>query len=87
MTTGPPEMPSWMGERIIEIIINAWLGTLSQTDKEGMRNYPEVADAMFCEDNQYMAALAVFKVSTCPVPTGVTRKEAIEIAKSIAKPS
>ena len=77
-------MPSWMGERIIEIIINAWRGTLSQTDKEGMRNYPEVADAMFCEDNQYMAALAVFKVSTFTPPPDLSKRDAIDKAKWIA---
>ena len=80
--------PSWVRlSSVIILIVKTWMGTLDQSDMEGIRNYPGVAEAMLCEDNQYSAALVVFKVSTCPVPTGVSRMEAIEMAKSIAKPS
>ena len=50
-----------------------------------MRNHPDIAEAMFCEDNQYLAAQVVFQVSTFPPPPDLTKKEAIERAKTIVK--
>ena len=74
-----------MSNQIILIIIKSWSGTLEQTHEEGMRNHPDIAEAMFCEDNQYLAAQVVFQVSTFPPPPDLTKKEAIEIAKTIVK--
>ena len=74
-----------MSNQIIQIIIKSWSGNLEHIHEEGMRNHPDIAEAIFCEDNQYMAAQVVFQVSTFSPPPGITKKEAIEMATSIVK--
>lgn len=66
---------------IVDIIIQSWMGTL-EPDRESTE--PGLAEAMSCEDNQYLAAHAVFEVSTFTPPPDLSKRDAIDKAKWIA---
>ena len=54
------EMPSWMVSEIVNMVIDKWRGTLEQYKEDSLRNSSDgLYDAIFCEHNEHIAALAV----------------------------
>jgi len=77
------EMPSWMVSEIVNMVIDKWRGTLEQYKEDSLRNSSDgLYDAIFCEHNEHIAALAVLKAHHIAVPDR-EKTEVIAMAKEL----
>ena len=85
VTNSGAEMSDDMVKEIIRIIIDKWRGTLPQWEENNLRDNDGLRNAMFCEQNEQIAAKCVFEAYYTPFPVNMTHEMIVAAAKALLR--